>query len=452
MTWFRSHIGDVVRADRAGGHVARATWRGEPWTAAKFPNAQELWGAAKFEYNGRLWSLKELTVELSDRQKLGSDNEGIELRRVPYPHIALVARSFPSDSNIQSDLGSCMKSTWGEGYIDPYKSCQVGLFPSSRAREPGTVLWGEGIFVPAPDELPIGDIDFSSFDVAKGVWSTFEPITIGTTATPAGLYRAQSALLFSGDPEATVGCNIWLRDGDFAPQFRLYGARSVSGDPGRIKLAPANIQSARYPIEPEKIPGYDGGFHVGQYTPIAFRLAYRLDNRSSRFLPDRPQRGYAIVGLLAPGGHVSRWWVNLDSKDKLVSSAMTQVERTLIVRGGTLERFNWHDTKRFKEMELASMISLEIGGRTRQALLFNEPAGYLGALPETPPPLLWVAGHKRASLDWLDFAGAAEVGRMRRRSGLAELQLTAGESDGGNTAGGQSSSDVLLGPLILRPI
>ena len=97
-----------------------------------------------------------------------------------------------------------MQNTWGETYVDPYKACRARFFQASRI-SCGTALWGRGIFVPRFNEIPIGDVHLSLQNPDDKSWGPFEPVLIDQTREPVGLYRGQSALLFSGDPTLTLG-------------------------------------------------------------------------------------------------------------------------------------------------------------------------------------------------------------------------------------------------------
>ena len=457
-------IGDAVTTGQHGEALVRARWKGDGWTGATMPSADALWNSGSFAVAREQESdtLLHLSVAHADVQHLGVGPQGIERRRIPYSHIAFVAPGFPRLDGLEAELERKMRATWGEAYIDPVKGCRVGFFKCDRVVEPAA-LWGRGIFVPDHRENPVGSVAIRLWDGARSQWGESRQLCIGTGSVPAGLYKGQSALIFSGDPGLTLACDVRLRAERSPLVFYLHSSLAERNDRNTVHLTIPALAAAkselgtRISIKRVTETEHDAEFEVHGEKGFAFRLSTDFDTSTTGFRSVKPAKGFSIVGAAMPVQSVHRWWINLDDRGQLVSSAMTPAASALVIESKTLRRFDWRDGRWLADAP-AGLSVAELGGMDWQLLLFTKPLGYLSGLPERSPNAFRSPEEQSGpSLDWLDFAGAAELGFRRRTRGLAETQndeafaaRMSNVSSSDRQAWQNIGDFLLVGPLLLK--
>jgi hypothetical protein len=464
----QSRIGGITQKAETRALV-KAVWTGTNWNDDMVPPANDIWNDAAFQIPGTVEpsSLRLLTDRHPDWQYICADRDVGALRVVPHPHIAFLTPSLPVAGMVESDLKASMSDTWGKAYIDPYKGCRVQFFRRDTVKT-GTTLWGRGIFLPAPGESPVGGVDIALWD-GNG-WGSYVPLMVADTRIPAGLYRGQNGLAFSGDASLSLACDRRLPKD--SPVFFLAPLPPWTSTDSPLELdvkcRPGAASGPAYTVEKFAANGYDVVFELQGHQGERFRVAVRRDSRPGRLLTHLPYNGYAIVGVLAPHLACHRWWINLDANGMLVSSTMTTTLSSLVVKGGSLFQFDWSDASWKRNAPQYSLAHIVAGNSARQVLRSREPLGYLsGDVVWHAVGYDWPAGGRAGpSLDWLDFAGAVEGRLEAPREGLAAVENeTAGQSSASGVLQQVESTrlwsfgkrkapqgEFVLGPLLLRRI
>jgi hypothetical protein len=395
---------------------------------------------------------------------------GFEAIGVPFPHaiFTIGGDGFEFRAELERQATRTFEDRW-RNYVDPLIGLCARVISDPRlANDELMIFFGRGIFAPRSGEKPIGRVDIR---LPGGAHTARLALPDGS---PAGLYRGQSSLAFSMTTRLTpatmdsiqgvsgIFCLNTTREGDEPVELQWSSA------PGEISSTPGR--------EPIEVAGYDAAIRVG-FPDAEFDVCVLEDDRPSRLLHARPAAGaFAIVGVLEPTTRPYRWWVDLDPKGQLVSSALRRVARSLVCQGSTCMHLEWSmsGVKRRGEAPLDVIVTPE--GQRRAALAGPHRAfGWLSR-PQRSTPILYVPEQGAVfSLDWLDFAGAVEdrpgdavrLAAWCQRSGIGGvmpgresppedrvLAAAPGEWTFASQAGGDLEIGVrfLCGPLILEII
>jgi hypothetical protein len=383
-------------ADRRG--VIGRLW---PWKGAR---------------RGARYSLLRLMNEFHDfgsqQTEFGTENVGI-----PFPHLLLLTSGDTREygTSIESQVGREIDLLW-KRYIDPLVGTRVRVMANPRLPQNQIVaFFGTGIFVPQPGERPIGKIVVKLPNEAE----ISGPELPG--GTPAGIYRGQSSLAFSA-----------------AGRFTPAKADGLSGAPGIFCLRASTSSSSQDayaldwdPLEHEanvftpKIdavaePGeLDGAFRVEFAGGSPFQVNVIEDARQSRLLRSGPGpgEGFAIIGMIEPqkvqGFTVRRWWIDIDSQRRLVSSAMRRPRFSLVCAPGGVRTWDWSAPGR-PDTYPATLTPLQTtteGVKTALLAPAGAPFGWLQA-PDRATQAIFAPGTDTSwAFDWLDFAGAVQDSR-----------------------------------------
>jgi hypothetical protein len=354
------------------------------------------------------------------RVGVGSAGAGVE---VPYPHLALIA-GFPllmNPEDVAGDLQLQLDSLWRQ-YVDPIVGMRVALYRDAERDDGRLALFlGQGVFLPTPDEKPIGRVEIA---LASDSGQSVEPCL--PDGRPAGLYRGQSCLAIADRAErapATCSllddpCHIYLLQFQHSNEWR---DERVSGG---VHLLPQAIGTVgAHDIRPDvrgiaPPEGYDCAFEILRDGTPYLNVRVIRDTQGSALLKHPPGKEaiYEVIGLLAPdrrsfGRQIDRWWIDLDIEGCLISSASGATVKTIIFAGSAAETYLWR-TNRFQAgSDPAFFVErCRIAGRDR-TFIGRADRKALGFL--VPPPVSRNVGFDGVTnglfqLNWLDYAGAVE--------------------------------------------
>lgn len=403
------------------------------------------------------------------RVGVGSAGAGVE---VPYAHLALVAGfALPKNrEDVAGDVQLKLDSLWRQ-YLDPIVGMRVALYPDTE-RDDGrlSLFLGQGVFVPSPEERPIGRVEVT---LAEGSAEPVEPTL--PDGRPAGLYRGQSCLAMADSAERSPAicnllddpCHIYLLQFKHSNEWR---AERVSGGVHLLPLALDTIgaHETRPDVRGVEPPeGYDCAFEILRDGTHYLNVRVIRDIQGSALLNRRPPRAdvaYEVIGLLAPdrrsfGRQIHRWWIDLDVEGRLIASASGTPAKTIIFAGGAAETYIWR-TNRFQAGSDPGIVAepCRIGDRDR-TLVGRADRSALGFL--IPPATSRNVGfdgitHGLFQLDWLDYAGAVEpvLGEPVRLAGASASALAdtgtiqvPGAADASKLEPGR---ELFIGPLRVR--
>ena len=124
--------------------------------------------------------------------------------------------------DVAADVQMKLDSLWRQ-YVDPIVGIRVALYRDAE-RDDGrlSLFLGQGIFLPTPDEKPIGRVEIA---LADGSGQPVQPCL--PDGRPAGLYRGQSCLAMADSAERAPAicsllddrCHIYLLQ--FKPEARV---------------------------------------------------------------------------------------------------------------------------------------------------------------------------------------------------------------------------------------
>jgi hypothetical protein len=402
------------------------------------------------------------------RVGVGSAGAGVE---VPYPHLALVAGfAFPKNrEDVAGDVQLKLDSLWRR-YLDPIVGIRVALY-ADRERDDGrlSLFLGHGVFVPSPDERPIGRVEVT---LAEGSAEPVEPTL--PDGRPAGLYRGQFCLAMADSAERSPAICSLLDDRShiYLLQFKQsneWRAERVSGGVHLLPLALDNIgaHDTRPDVRGVEPPeGYDCAFEILRDGMHYVDVRVIRDIRGSALLNQRPPTdvAYEVIGLLAPdrqsfGRQIHRWWIDLDAEGRLIASASGTPAKTIIFADGAAETYIWR-TNRFQAgSDPAFFVEpCRIGGRDR-TLVGRADRSALGFLiPPATPRNVGFDGmtHGLFQLDWLDYAGAVEpvLGEPVRLAAASASALadaaTARVPSAEDSSKLERGREFFIGPLCVR--
>lgn len=403
------------------------------------------------------------------RVGVGSTGAGVE---VPYAHLALVA-GFPLPINpedVAGDIQMKLDSLWRQ-YVDPIVGVRVALYPDPE-RDDGrlSLFLGQGVFVPSPDEQPIGRVEVT---LAEGSAEPIEPSL--PDGRPAGLYRGQFCLAMADSAERSPAvcsllddrCHVYLLQFKQSNEWR---AERVSGGAHLLPVATDAIgaHDTRPDVRGVEPPeGYDCAFEILRDGAHHLNVRVIRDTQGSALLKHAPVKtniAYEVIGLLAPdrrsfGRQIDRWWIDLDAEGKLIASASGTPAKTIIFADRTAETYLWR-TNRFQAgSDPAFFIEpRRIGDRDR-SMVGRVDRNALGFL--IPPPVSRNVGFDGITrglfqLDWLDFSGAVEpvLGepvRLAAASASTLADLTSARVPGIEDASKmEPGREFFIGPLCVR--
>jgi len=437
-------IGDLIREEQPSEEVAIvvaiASTASDGITADDFFLRKKFDGPGQRQFSGLAGLIEHFPTSFS----YGTDF-GVESVAVPFSHVYFLCNRNPGRAErLAVELAQKIERRW-KAAIDPIVGARISFLEFSNALlDPLKVFFGAGIFIPPPNEQPVGTLEIEP--LGRGIIQ--EP-TLGETRRPAGLYRAQSALVFASMPGlAPAAVDLAL-----AHPFMFFLAPGRSSLPPQRPLHAINLQHdgshPGYKIrrnEPELEPDGDDiadEFVVSFEDNNAFLLRYRADIRPSRLRRcPRPGR-LAITGVIEPrtnGKPVSHWWVDLDSDGIMIGSALASKARSVAVFKGNVHSYNWRAFARDRRSARDCRVErAPVQGGPAPHLhilrkLGAKPFGYLQR-PSEPSWVSYRATPDKAesySLDWLEFAVGVEMA-FQREALTALSQLTEG-------------ADIMLGP------
>jgi hypothetical protein len=355
------------------------------------------------------------------RVGVGSAGAGVE---VPYSHLALVAGfALPKNpEDVAGDVQLKLDSLWRQ-YVDPIVGIRVALYPDPE-RDDGrlSLFLGQGVFVPSPDERPIGRVEVT---LAEGSGEPVEPSL--PDGRPAGLYRGQFCLAMADSAERSPAicsllddrCHIYLLQFKQSNEWR---AERVSGGVHLLPLALDTIgaHDTRPDVRGVEPPeGYDCAFEILRDGAHYLNVRVIRDTQGSALLKHRPRGtdvAYEVIGLLAPdrrsfGRQIDRWWLDLDAEGRLIASASGTPAKTIIFADGAAETYLWR-TNRFQAASDPAFFvePCRIGDRDRTIVGRADRSALGFLIPPATPRNVGFDGITRGlfQLDWLDYAGAVE--------------------------------------------
>jgi hypothetical protein len=358
-----------------------------------------------------------------DVQVFGTET-GIEAIGVPFPHLVFLVGTASAEfrSAIAERIAELLRRDWND-LIDPLIELRVRMLIGQDTGQREIVgYFGRGIFAPRPNERPIGRIEI----VTSEGRSVDQPMLPGEI--PAGLYRGQGALVFSGMEQITPAVSQLLPANC---RFLLRGSGQFDSGSSPLCLEcevasedPSVFRPLITSVEPPP-PGYDAVFRVEPGDGTGLDIKVIEDDRPSRLLdgPPADRFYFAIVGVVAPEERedlvIRRWWVDLDRDRRLLASAMRPRSLSIVCEDGEIEGYDWFTSGR-KTAVQARLTEIRISNGTRSVLRMDAGAfGYLRAPPRTLTIGFddsWatstpgaIGNDARYQLDWLDFAGAAET-------------------------------------------
>jgi hypothetical protein len=403
------------------------------------------------------------------RVGVGSAGAGVE---VPYSHLALVA-GFPLLMNpvdVAADVQMKLDSLWRQ-YVDPIVGIRVALYRDAE-RDDGrlSLFLGQGIFLPTPDEKPIGRVEIA---LADGSGQPVQPCL--PDGRPAGLYRGQSCLAMADSAERAPAicsllddrCHIYLLQFKQSNEWR---SERVSGG---VHLLPQAIGTVgahdprpdvRGVTPPE---GYDCAFEILRDGTHYLDVRVIRDTQGSALLKHPPPKAdvvYEVIGFLTPdrrsfGRQIDRWWIDLDAEGSLIASASGTPAKTIIFAGGAAETYLWR-TNRFQAgSDPAFFVEpCRIGGRDRTFVgrADRKALGFL--VPPATPRNVGFDGITGGlfQLDWLDYAGAVEpvLGEPVRLAAASASALedaaTAQAPSASDASKMEPGREFFIGPLCVR--
>jgi hypothetical protein len=361
---------------------------------------------------------------IHDVQVFGTET-GIEAIGVPFPHIIFLVGSASAEFRMATEerVAELLRKDWND-LIDPLIDLRVRMLLGEDVGQHEIVgYFGRGVFTPRHNERPIGRIEIS----AVGSSSVDEPMLPGEI--PAGLYRGQASLVFASAERFTPAVSSLLPNNC---RFLLRGSSTFDSVQSPLFLEcevtnrdPSVFRPMIAPICPPPAP-YDASFTVETDDGRVLQVNVIEDKRPSRLFADPPDSSvvFAIVGIVQPRDRpdmtVRRWWIDLDSNQKLIGSALRPRCWSIICEGDEIEQYDWKSSARTKPTQMRLVQTQSTAGAIT---LLRTNAGELGYL--LPPPVAMTASfedtstisgrniaHERFELDWLDFSGAVETSSL----------------------------------------
>lgn len=352
---------------------------------------------------------------------------GFENVDLPYPNVILLLPQRSKEASQEaldyadaatSAVTSAMERTWSR-YVDPILGSRARAYPAKLDVAASCLAFmGEGVFAPRPNERPVGWVRVRLESGA--VRSPSLP-----DGEPAGLYRGQTQLLFSGDWRVSpAACNDLA---DYPGAFLVRSTRAADGGPrcgvSFHRLEDVNIA---WPLVKPLAPSWgDEGVGDAVYkvsfvhedAQSVFQIEVCADERPSRLLARKPAGlAFAIVGVVEPqdeaGRPARRWWFDLDrDRDGLLcSSAMAPARRSVVCSGNSIEGWDWsRPGARAARGREFGWQNGKRGDEPIRIVARQRPLGWLRA-PRTDEPIGYAPATSGDgfALDWLDFAGAIE--------------------------------------------
>lgn len=374
---------------------------------------------------------------------------GVEAIGIPFPHVLLLTTRDYGGYRValENRLSEQLNQYWAN-YVDPLVGIRVRMITSSRARENELVAFlGDGVFVPRAGERPVGRVEIK-FETSKSALQ----LTIANV--PAGVYRGQSSLAFSGSERITPATNEALSglSGTFCvrprPHDETAEAYTLDWDPpnnGDQVFAPVidTIQPA--------LPEVDGAFRVRFADSTTFEVRVVENEQYSRLYhaPCGSELCFAIVGIVAPTKNqhfdVERWWIDIDRKGHLVASAMRLPKYSLVCERGVLSTWDW-SAPRLSSSYPAFLQEFETPtGRTTVLLApHGSPFGWLDPPLQTTRSIFVPNTDPGWSFDWLDFSGAVQDRNYQTERFGYYLHNSGTDASIPGTAGGEQSGSTLF--------
>ena len=361
---------------------------------------------------------------IHDVQVFGTET-GIEAIGVPFPHIIFLLGQASAEFRVATEerIAELLRKDWTD-LIDPLIELRVRMLVGEDTGQREIVgYFGRGVFAPRHNERPLGHVEISAGDAS----SADKPTLPG--GIPAGIYRGQAALVFSGTEHLAPAISMLLPDNC---RFLLRGAGAFDSGSSPVCLEcevagadPTAFRPLITPIEPPPA-GYDAAFTVESSDGTNVQVSVVEDDRPSRLFAAPPEAPFcfAIVGIVEPQDRsdliVRRWWIDLDRDQNLVASAMRPRCLSVICEGSEIEGYDWNSTGH-KTLSRMRLVDVRTSGGTVSVL--RNDAGAFGYL--LPPPRAMSVGfdeswatsrrsadHVRYDLDWLDFSGAVETSSL----------------------------------------
>lgn len=346
---------------------------------------------------------------------------------IPFPHLLfLVGVDDPEYwMSVESEAVSSLNRRWAN-YVDPLVGFRVRAFVSKRVEQDAVVAtFGTGIFAPMPGETAVGQVEIRS----AGGHSEIVQLPGGSAA---GIYRGQTALAFSGKETICPATADLLAD--FPGVFCIRAATSVgtrrsggSGSHGTsgYDLAWEPIGAVSSGFSPIRSPalgpeGVDAAFTI-EHPDVAesFEVHLTEDIRRSRLhrRPPVADIAFAVIGMIcpeAPNGRSKSWWIDCDEDGALVATSLRKPRFSIVVRNGSLSFWDWRSPgASFRYPAFLKDVQTPKGECGAVFAPFSTPFGWL-TIPDdgVRAEFTHTNGHG-FEVDWLDFAGAVELGGGR---------------------------------------